>query len=243
MNRRIELLVFLALAVGLFFVPGVSVPLKWFETLCHESSHALAAVLTGGTVDSIELAFDGSGLAWTRGGWGFLIAWAGYAGALFWGALLYAMGSAMAQGTVRLVTGLLLFLGLLEAVFWLKLDASSYAIMAVLLTILALMLHPRAAKLARPLLRLIGAFVLVSALVAPSYLLQTDQPNDAATLAGKTAIPAFVWACGWIGLGIFTVLALFWVEGKADANENRRDRFRVAPRRRGWKFWANARIR
>lgn len=236
MTRRLELLLFLALATVLTLLPAVSVPLRWFETLFHETSHALAAIATGGSVDNLSLAFDGSGLAWTRGGFAFVIAWAGYAGALFWGALLYAMGSAMSRTTVRWTTAALLMAGVLQALFWLKFDVASYAIMAVLLAILGLMLHPRAAKLAKPALRLIGAFVLVSAIVSPSYLLQTHQPNDAQALADMTGIPASVWAVGWMGLGVLTALALFWWEGKAPRSQASDRRFGVTKRPR-WAFW------
>lgn len=238
MNRRLELLLFLALAIALTFIPILSVPLKWFETLFHETSHALAAVLTGGSVDQISLAFDGSGLATTLGGIHFITAWAGYAGALAWGALLYAMGSAMDRSTVRWTTGGLLMGGLLLLVFWLQWNLASLAIMAVLLTILGLMLHPWAAKLAKPMLRLMGAFVLVSAIVSPSYLLQTDQPNDAATLASMTGIPAILWAVGWMGLGVLTTLVLFWWEGKSQRHHALSARFQVRKTPR-WKFWAN----
>lgn len=237
MNRRFELLVFLSLAIVLTLFPLWSLPLKWFETLFHETSHALAAVLTGGSVDKISLSFDGSGLAWSRGGIPFVIAWAGYAGALFWGALLYAMGSAMARNTVRWTAGALLIAGSLQAFFWLQADVATYAIMTVLLVIVALMLHPWAAKLAKPFLRLIGAFVLVSAIISPSYLLKTDQANDAITLANMTGIPAQMWAVGWMGLGVLTALMLFWWEGKSQKDQSFNNRFKVRSTPR-WKFWA-----
>ena len=221
MTRRFEFLVFLALAIGLTYVPVLSVPLKWFEVLFHESSHALAAVLTGGSVEWIELNWDGSGLAATRGNMLFLTAFSGYAGAIAWGALLYAMGSAMAHNTARLTTGILLVLATLEALFWLKADVASYAITGVLMAILALMLHPRAARLAKPLLRLIGAFVLVSAIVSPSYLLAIgdSQPNDALSLAKLTGVPAVVWSVGWMGLGVLAAGLLFWWEGKLQKSQ------------------------
>lgn len=238
MTRRLELLFFLAIAIGLTFWPAVSVPLKWFETLFHETSHAMAAIATGGSVDSIALAFNGSGTAWTRGGIHFITAWAGYAGALFWGALLYAMGSAMARNTVRWTTGALLIAGILQTIFWLRVDVASYAIMAVLLTLFALMLHPWSVKLAKPMLRLIGAFVLVSALISPSYLLQTHQPNDATALAEMSGIPASIWAVGWMGLGAITLLMLFWWEGKSQRDQAFYNRFKVFRKPR-WKFWAN----
>ena len=109
----------------------------------------------------------------------------------------------------------------MEALFWLKADVASYAITGVLMAILALMLHPRAARLAKPLLRLIGAFVLVSAIVSPSYLLAIgdSQPNDALSLAKLTGVPAVVWSVGWMGLGVLAAGLLFWWEGKLQKSQ------------------------
>ncbi len=43
-------------------------PIRLFVTLMHELSHAVAAIATGGQVDSIALFPGAGGLAWTRGG-------------------------------------------------------------------------------------------------------------------------------------------------------------------------------
>jgi len=63
-------------------------PLRLLVTFVHEASHALAAVLTGGSIDRITVAADGSGLCMTRGGWRSLILPAGYLGSMFWGSLI-----------------------------------------------------------------------------------------------------------------------------------------------------------
>jgi len=238
MNRRFELLIYLGLAIGLTYFPVVSTPLKWFEVFFHETSHALAAVFPGGTVKFVEMNFDGSGLAQLSGGIHPIMMWAGYAGAIFWGALLYAMGSAMAHNTARLTTAVLLLGCAFQAVFWLKADVATYTVMFTLMSILALALHPLASKLARPLLRLIGAFVLVSAIVSPSYLLQVGQTqeNDAVSLETLVGLPASVWAYGWMGLGILTAATLYWWEGKSQREQAFHNRFRVPSGRRWWQL-------
>jgi hypothetical protein len=56
-------------------------PFALFVTLVHEASHAVMAVATGGTVKSIRINPDLSGVTLTSGGVGPLIASAGYIGA------------------------------------------------------------------------------------------------------------------------------------------------------------------
>jgi hypothetical protein len=67
-------------------------PFRIFVVFLHEVSHGIAAVLTGGSIESIGLSFDEGGVCRTRGGWPFLILNAGYMGSLLWGALFLVLG-------------------------------------------------------------------------------------------------------------------------------------------------------
>jgi hypothetical protein len=83
-----------ALAIALIFVPFASIvtyPCNLFVTLVHESSHALAALATGGSVESITVSPDTSGLTLTRGGSRLIILCAGYTGATLFGAVLLVL--------------------------------------------------------------------------------------------------------------------------------------------------------
>ena len=62
------LLIATVVAVALWFIPYgsyVVYPIRLFVTFIHESSHALIAVLTGGSVQSLTIAVDGSGLTYS----------------------------------------------------------------------------------------------------------------------------------------------------------------------------------
>ena len=63
-------------------------PIRILVTFLHESSHGLAAVLTGGHIDKITVEANGSGLCFTRGGWRWVILPAGYLGSMFWGGVI-----------------------------------------------------------------------------------------------------------------------------------------------------------
>lgn len=68
-------------------------PLNLFAVLVHELMHGLAALLTGGKFKRFEMSRTG-GLAYTVGGWRWLILPAGYVGtAVFGAALLVATNS------------------------------------------------------------------------------------------------------------------------------------------------------
>ena len=95
-TRKLLLLASL-LTLGLWFVPYsdyVLYPLRLFITFIHESGHAVAALLSGGSVESLHVAPNGSGVTWTRVS--PLLAWltlsAGYVGTAVFGALLLQVG-------------------------------------------------------------------------------------------------------------------------------------------------------
>src|SRR5262245_51159630 len=77
------------LTLALWFIPFAGVityPIRLFVTFLHESGHALAAMATLGGVNRVSLDWGGSGVTFTRGGWGFLISSAGYLTTTIYGA-------------------------------------------------------------------------------------------------------------------------------------------------------------
>jgi len=74
-------------SVAIFFLWNFQVirPLKLVVVALHEFSHASAAWLTCGSVESMEVHGNEGGLTKTRGGNRFIILSAGYLGSAFWG--------------------------------------------------------------------------------------------------------------------------------------------------------------
>src|SRR5580765_7029300 len=90
------LLLATAATILLWFIPYgeyIVYPIRLFVTFIHESSHALMAVLTGGSVQSLTISADTSGLTYSApSGWfgGLLTSSAGYIGTTVFGvAMLY----------------------------------------------------------------------------------------------------------------------------------------------------------
>lgn len=69
-------------------------PFNQLQVLLHEMSHALACVMTGGSVSGLTIVEDGNGhggLTFTHGGIAFIYMQAGYLGETLWGCLLIAL--------------------------------------------------------------------------------------------------------------------------------------------------------
>ncbi|HEV2472040.1 MAG TPA: M50 family metallopeptidase [Chthonomonadales bacterium] len=92
-NARSLLLLATAASLAVWFVPYGQLllyPLRLFVTFVHESGHALAAVLVGGSVVSLTVHPDTSGVTFTRESplWAWFVLSGGYLGAALFGALM-----------------------------------------------------------------------------------------------------------------------------------------------------------
>ncbi|MCA1555245.1 MAG: M50 family metallopeptidase, partial [Acidobacteria bacterium] len=114
------LLIATLITLALWFLPYANIltyPFRLFVTFIHEGGHALAAVLTGSSVQSLSVAIDASGLTETltpQGGFfsRFFISSAGYLGTIAFGALLLWLVRRQVKARVVLVGSALVILGL-----------------------------------------------------------------------------------------------------------------------------------
>ncbi len=185
----------------------ISAPLKWAETLYHEMSHGLVAILTGGQVVKLNLNWNGSGSCTTRGGWSFFILLAGYAGASLWGAGLFLIGYNL--GTIGTAFWLKVELALIvfTLLFWAR-NLSTIIILGIIGGVYA------AALLVPPsyglpyVLQFMGIFVMLNAIRAPLHLIDGQHVGDGAELHNITRIvPEIVWVLLWF---VFALMALGW---------------------------------
>ncbi len=176
-------------------------PFRIFVVFLHEISHGLAAVVTGGAIESIGLSFDEGGVCRTRGGWPFLILNAGYLGSLFWGALFLVLGERRTRS--RTVVGVIGTFTLVVTLFYVRtLFGFSYGLLAggALLAVAA-KLRPAVSEV---LLAAIGATSALYAVwdIASDALFRHSNESDAAALAALTGIPALVWGVVWIAVSV-----------------------------------------
>jgi Peptidase M50B-like len=182
-------------------------PFRLFVVFLHEISHGLAAVLTGGAIESIGLSFDEGGVCRTRGGWPFLILNAGYLGSLLWGALFLVLGERRTRAR-SVIAAIGVFTLAVTLIYVRTLFGFGYGL-ATGLALLAVASRLRPA-VSEVLLAAIGATSALYAVwdVASDVLLRHSGESDAAALAQLTGLPAGVWGVVWIALSL-AVLA--WV--------------------------------
>ncbi|MCI0487555.1 MAG: M50 family metallopeptidase [Blastocatellia bacterium] len=208
------------LTLVLWFIPFAEViiyPIRLFVTFIHEAGHALAALVTLGSVRRIAIFWSGSGVTETVGGVGFLISSAGYLGTTVYGAaLLLLLRRARFAKAVAFGTGVLL---LVMTVFF----GSGLGAWATGLLVgggciaLALKAKPGVVHFAMSFLAvqsLLNAFYDLRTLMYLSAF-QPSSLTDAQNMANATGgfVPAMVWAIGWsiISLAILaaTLLAYY----------------------------------
>src|SRR5688500_9425667 len=118
-----------AISILLWFIPFAELltyPFRLFVTFIHEGGHAIAALLTGNSVESLSIATNASGETYTSQGGTFsqiLVASAGYLGAMTYGALLLVLirrsiaARVVLIGSAGLILALTLIYGLFKPVF------------------------------------------------------------------------------------------------------------------------------
>ncbi len=202
-----QLLALTALVFALWQTPVV-VPLKILVVFLHEISHALAAWLTGGSVEQISISAQQGGFAVTRGGNLFAILSAGYLGSLALGAGLLMI--ALHSTADRAVTAALGAMMLLVTLLYVRdLFAVVFCVVAGLVLLgMARFLGHAANDMA---LRVIG----LSSLIYVPYDIYDDtirRPSvrsDAYMLAEAFGGTAMIWGAIWLVLsGIIIVWCL-----------------------------------
>jgi hypothetical protein len=224
--QAMTLLAAAAISIVLWFVPFAELltyPFRIFVTFIHEGGHAIAALLTGNSVESLSIAINASGETYTTKG-GLLsqvfVASAGYIGSMAYGALLLIL--IRKAVTARLVllgsAGLIFALTLIYGIF--KPLVSGSALSGVPFTFLAgvflsvglvAVAKFASARVASFFVSFLAVQCVLNALLdlkrvfflsspfAPSV------PTDALNMANATGIPALLWTVIWIAIA-FTIL-------------------------------------
>lgn len=213
-----------ALSVLLWFIPYADLltyPFRIFVTFVHEGGHALAALLTGNSVQSLSVSMDGSGMVHSVTGGLFsrmFVSSAGYLGAMTFGALLLVLiRRAFAARLVLAASGALILLltvlfGFLAPLWNLTMPGLFTLLAGVALPFglfaAARLLGPKAATFLVAFLAiqcvLNAVFDLKTLLFLSAF---TTAHSDAANMAEATGVPQTFWALFWMGVA-FLILSL-----------------------------------
>ncbi len=207
--RWTELAGLAALTVALLVlwqIPGVGLvvyPLRLFGTFVHEISHGLAALVTGGEFHRFTVSPDLSGLAWSAGGWRWLISSAGYVGSAVFGGVLILLAARGAASRVLLMA-LGLILGLLCLLFVRNLFGIATGLaLAAAMFLAGYRLRP---PWSDGLLMVLALQLVLDGFNSLFTLLRlsagSNVQTDALSMAQSTGIPAVVWTIVWAGVSL-----------------------------------------
>jgi len=213
----------------------VNYSFRLLVTMVHELGHGLAALVTGGDFLRFVIFADGSGLAYTAGGWRLVVIPAGYLGAALFGAVLIMLGRsyrwsriAMAiigaammllslrYGVPTIFTGQFLG-GLLTTVsgvifgaifLWVALKASPGWII--------FLLHVVAIRAG------LTAFSDIITVIGLSAGLVGAPRSDAQSMAELIFVPAVIWAVMWAIAALVLIGGAIWLTWIAPGRRLRR---------------------
>lgn len=204
--KKLSLLILLLGLIIIAWDYSILYPLKLLVVFFHESSHALAALLTGGTVKELIINKDQGGHVISQGGNQFIILSAGYIGSLLWGVVIY-LTSVKTNYDKTIMAVLAVSIIIITVVF----SRSLFSWLFGLLTGGAMLLMAKylAEKYNDFALRVIG---LTSMLYAPldiysDTISRSYLPSDAYLLANYTGGATILWGGIWI---IISVIVIFY---------------------------------
>jgi Peptidase M50B-like len=213
------------LSIALWFIPFaeiLSYPFRIFVTFIHEGGHAIAALLTGNSVQSLSVAMNGSGETYTTQG-GVLsqmvVSSAGYLGAMTYGALLLILirrsvaARLVLVGSSLVVLALTTMFGVVKPVMsgtWGTLSGLPFTLLAGVLISVGLFTVARfaSARVATFLVSFLAVQCVLNALLDLKTVFflsspfATTVPTDALNMANATGVPAMIWSGLWIAISV-----------------------------------------
>ena len=223
--QAMTLLLAAILSIALWFIPFaeiLSYPFRIFVTFIHEGGHALAALVTGNSVQSLSVAMNGSGETYTTQGGMFsqmLVSSAGYIGAMTYGALLLVLirrsvaARLVLVGSALVVFALTMIFGVIKPLVagtWGSLSGLPFTLLAGVLISVGLFAVARfaSARVATFLVSFLAVQCILNALLDLKTVFflsspfATTVPTDALNMANATGVPAMIWSIIWISLSV-----------------------------------------
>jgi Peptidase M50B-like len=210
LDGKLLLVLVASAALGVFFWHTWPLfPFKLLVVLMHESGHALATKLVGGSVEVIKISPDEGGVTWSRYAPGLfnqiVVSSAGYIGSTVSGCVLMLTASRAKEGRIPLYA--LAAWTFAVALLWVR---DLFTLGFTLGCTIALLLLARfgVPALRRLVLSFLASFSVLYALfdIKDDLLhLTSSGQSDADALAKATFIPAVVWGLGWGAVSLVLV--------------------------------------
>ncbi|WP_235296313.1 M50 family metallopeptidase [Portibacter marinus] len=214
-----RVLLILGIYLGLKYLGGsigakLLYPITLLVTFLHEFGHALGAVLTGGSVEQVQINPNGSGYTVSRGGIRSIIIMGGYIGSAILGNLLFYIGT-KSQKLIKPMLYLLSAAMMFTAFFWFN---SFFTTGILILFAIVLGFIGLKTKYGREVLMFIG-------LASILYIIQDFNVGPSSDLAAYAdtmiILPATVWKYIWLTivvlLFIINIRAIFRPRAKKES--------------------------
>lgn len=210
--------VLIALIGSLPFGSLALYPFGLFVTLLHETGHAISAVISGGSVASLQIRGDQSGVTGISGGLAALEASAGYLGATAAGVALlltplrYARWALAACAAVPLAVLLLFHPATLFTAVWCGIFAAAFGLAAW-------KLPPRFAGFLQMFLGVEAGLNAFRDLMTLIFISGSNAhiQTDADAMSSALFLPPIVWAVIWTSLSLLLIASALLVLLRRDA--------------------------
>ncbi len=179
-------------------------PIKLFVIIAHEISHAVAAILTGGKIDSVLITNALKGETRTIGGVKFIIASAGYLGSLLFGIFLFISGYREKFRKLFSISLAIIFILFAANYFEGYLGKIAATLFAAVFMIVPFYLSQ---NFNRYFFKIIGLISMLYVLIDIKEDLFTDvyRPSDAQYIAALTSTSATVWSVLWLLISLIII--------------------------------------
>ncbi|TDQ42232.1 M50 family metallopeptidase [Aureibacillus halotolerans] len=191
----------------LLYVPGVQAILRTWNTIVHESGHALMAVIVGGQVSSIQLFADLTGVtrSWTSTGWPMIVV--SLSGYLTSSAVLLLFAWLWRKKAYNVLLGIAGVLVFANGVFWVRNPYGLLWIIGFLVLVGLLFWKGNRSWLAFTSFGLTLTLLVDSVRAAFDIfilsLFRSGSAGDASLLAQTTFVPALVWGLLFLIISIW----------------------------------------
>ena len=215
-RRTLWLWVAATLSLGLSLTPWGKLllyPFKLFTTWVHECDHALVTLMVGGTVSSIVIEPDTSGVTrsllpagrMARG----LVASSGYLGASVVGCLL--MAATRVEKWARAVVWTVGALMLLTLVVWMR-NLFGFVVVLAWGAGLVALARKAGGEASRFVLSLLAIQVALDSVYDIRALFHVDGGHsDAESMATLFLLPAWLWASAWMLVSVGMLAWTLWM--------------------------------
>ncbi|MBT5231327.1 MAG: M50 family metallopeptidase [Methylococcales bacterium] len=212
----------IGLTIVLFFLwhtPALY-PLKILVVFFHESSHAIATLLTGVRVIEMEVVKEAGGHVISSGGNRFITLTAGYLGSLVWGVSIFLL--AVGTHWDRWLMGALGSILVAITLIFIE-NAFAYGFGLGMGALMILSAKYLSTQINDVLLRIIG---LTSILYVPldiysDTIARSNLRSDARMLAEETGIATLIWGGIWLGLSLIMIYYCFRLSIKLNPNASK----------------------